>query len=169
MHHYRFSFLNKAKARDVLPLLFDILHENMDKIAPSGRTYEAEREVWLGAVAPALTKAPRQIVLMHDGEILAGFLQYYVNNGIFMVEEIQLKPVYQRTRLLYELCRFLTDVIPSDTQYIEAFVHEKNVNSQKLQRSLGMAHVDTKGNGTLHFRGDCQKLFKRFQRSAKGE
>ena len=169
MHHYRFSFLNKAKARDVLPLLFDILHENMDKIAPSGLTYEAEREEWLGAVAPALTKAPRQIVLMHDGEILAGFLQYYVNNGIFMVEEIQLKSVYQRTRLLYELCRFLTDVIPSDTQYIEAFVHEKNVTSQKLQRSLGMAHVDTKGNGILHFRGDCQKLFKRFQRSAKGE
>lgn len=169
MHHYRFSFLNKAKARDVLPLLFDILHANMDKIAPSGRTYEAEREEWLGAVTPALAKAPRQIVLMHDGEILAGFLQYYVNNGIFMVEEIQLKPVYQRTRLLYELCRFLTDVIPSDTQYIEAFVHEKNINSQKLQLSLGMAHVGTKGNGILHFRGDCPKLLKRFQRSAKGE
>lgn len=166
---YQFSFLDKANASDVLPSLFDILYENMSKIVPTDQPYEVEREEWLGAVAPALTKAPRQIVLMHDGEILAGFLQYYVNNGIFMIEEIQLKLVYQRTRLLYELCRFLTDVIPSDTQHIEAFVHEKNVTSQKLQRSLGMAHVDTKGNGILHFRGDCQKLFKRFQRSAKGE
>ena len=169
MHRYQFSFLDKTQSSDVLPLLFDILHENMSKIVPSEQSYADERNEWLTAVTPALAKAPRQIVLMHDGEILAGFLQYYVNNGIFMVEEIQLKPVYQRTRLLYELCRFLTDVIPSDTQYIEAFVHEKNVNSQKLQRSLGMAHVDTRGNDIFHFRGDCQKLFKRFQRSAKGE
>jgi hypothetical protein len=145
-------------------MLFDILYENMSKIVPADQTYEAERDEWLDAVAPALEKAPRQILLMYDDEMLAGYLQYYVNNGVFMVEEIQLKLVYQRTRLLYELCRFLTDVIPSDTQYIEAFVHEKNVTSQKLQRSLGMAHVDTKGNGTLHFRGNCQKLFKRFQK-----
>ena len=168
MHHYRFSFLNKAKARDVLPLLFDILHENMDKIAPSGRTYEAERDEWLGAVAPALEKAPRQILLMHDSEELAGYLQYYVNNGVFMVEEIQLKPSYQRTLLLHYLCRFLVDVIPSDTEYIEAFVHEKNVSSQKLQRSLGMVHVDTRGNDIFHFRGDCQKLFDRFRKLTKG-
>ena len=96
--------------------------------------------------------------------MLAGYLQYYVNNGVFMVEEIQLKPSYQRTLLLHRLCRFLVDVIPSDTEYIEAFVHEKNVSSQKLQRSLGMEHIDTKKNGTLHFRGNCQKLFKRFQK-----
>ena len=161
---YQFSFLDKANASDVLPSLFDILYENMSKIVPTAQSYETERVEWLSAVTPAIQKAPRQIVLMHDGEALAGYLQYYVNNGVFMVEEVQLKPKHQRTLLLYELCRFLTDVIPSDTQYIEAFVHEKNTDSQKTQRSLGMAHVDTKENGILHFRGDCQTLFKRFQK-----
>ena len=127
MHHYRFSFLDKSRARDVLPMLFDILYENMSKIVPADRTYEAERDEWLNAVAPALEKAPRQILLMYDDEMLAGYLQYYVNNGVFMVEEIQLKPSYQRTLLLHRLCRFLVDVIPSDTEYIEAFVHKKKV------------------------------------------
>ena len=108
-------------------MLFDILYENMSKIVPADRTYEAERDEWLNAVAPALEKAPRQILLMYDDEMLAGYLQYYVNNGVFMVEEIQLKPSYQRTLLLHRLCRFLVDVIPSDTEYIEAFVHKKKV------------------------------------------
>ena len=168
MHHYRFSFLDKTRTSDVLPLLFDILYENMSKIVPSEQSYEDERDEWLTAVIPAIQKAPRQILLMYDDEMLAGYLQYYVNNGVFMVEEIQLKPSYQRTLLLHYLCRFLVDVIPSDTEYIEAFVHEKNVSSQKLQRSLGMEHIDTKKNGTLHFRGNCQKLFGQFRKLTKG-
>lgn len=163
MSHYRFSFLDKAKANEVLPVLFDILHENMNPIAPTGQAYEKDRALWLRCVAPAIQKEPRQILLMHDGEELAGYLQYYVNHGVFMVEEVQLKPAYQRTLLLHRLCKFLATVIPIDTAYIEAYAHEKNVDSQSLQRSLGMEHVDTKENGTLHFRGNCRKLFERFK------
>ncbi|MBO5111482.1 MAG: hypothetical protein J6D21_12305 [Clostridia bacterium] len=162
MNRYQFSFLNKAQAAHVLPELFDILYYNMSKITPAEKDCEADRAEWLEAVLPAIQKAPRQILLMHEGDMLAGYLQYYVNNGVFMVEEIQLKPAYQRTLLLHRLCRFLATVIPADTGYIEAFAHPKNVISQAIQRSLGMELVGTEENGTLHFRGNCQILFDRF-------
>lgn len=163
MSHYRFTFLDKAKADETLPVLFALLHENMSRIAPSGLPYEEELALWLRCVAPALRHSARQILLLHDGEILAGYLQYYVNGGVFMVEEIQLKPAYQRTLLLLRLCQYLATVIPDDTVYIEAYAHKKNLNSQALQRSLGMVRVGIEENGILHFRGDCQALLARFR------
>ncbi|MBQ9120887.1 MAG: hypothetical protein IJY12_00825 [Clostridia bacterium] len=92
MSNFRFSYLDKAKADPMLPALFDLLYENMSKIAPTEQPYETDRDCWLSSISPALQKAPRQILLMYDGEELAGYLQYYVNNGVFMVEEVQVKP-----------------------------------------------------------------------------
>lgn len=163
MSRYRFIFLDKSRAGEALPALFDILHQNMSHIAPSGQAYEEDRALWLSCVAPALQRTARQILLLYDGEVLAGYLQYYVNDGVFMVEEVQLKVAYQRTLLLHRLCQFLTTVIPAETKYIEAYAHKDNAISQALQRSLGMVHIGTKENGTLHFQGDCQKLFARFR------
>ena len=88
--NYIFKFLNKSNIDDFLPVLFDILYENMEKITPFGKSYEKAKAEWLGQVTPAMKKDRRQIILMYDGDALAGYAQYYTNDTILMIKEIQL-------------------------------------------------------------------------------
>ncbi len=150
--NYIFNFLDKQKVSNTLSVLFDILYENMERIAPFGKSYEDAKTEWLGQVTPAMKKDRRQIVLMYDGDALAGYAQYYTNDTILMIEEIQLKPKYQRTMLLYEFCKFMKAIIPSEITYIEAYADKRNTNSQKLMEALGMKIIDNEGN-YYHFRG----------------
>ena len=77
--------LDKSLKGELLPHLFDILHSNMSKIAPTGNSYEEDLAFWLSCVSPALDKEPRRILLLYDGDEIAGFFQYCVNNGLFMM------------------------------------------------------------------------------------
>ena len=149
---YKFDFLDKQTVGDTLPVLFDILYENMEKIAPFGKSYEEAKAEWLGQVAPAMKKEKRQIVLMLDSDALAGYAQYYTHNEIVMIEEIQLAPRYQRTRLLRQFCEFMQSVLPCEPKYIEAYADKRNLNSRRLMESLGMKIIGTDGD-FYHFRG----------------
>lgn len=156
---YMIRFLNKETELDLLEPLFDLLYENMAEIAPSGLSYEAEKQQFLSSVRPAMERAPRQIVLMYDGNTLAGYLQYYVNNGIFMVEEIQIRRGFRSTVLFAQLWKFMVGVIPADTQYIEAYADKRNLPSRRLIAKLGMNAVGDPPDGTcLHFRGSMHSL-----------
>jgi hypothetical protein len=62
-----------------------------------------------------------------------------------MIEEIQLKPEYQRTMLLYEFCKFMKAIVPSEIIYIEAYTDKRNTNSQKLMRDLNMKIINDDG------------------------
>lgn len=155
--------MDKSKADDMLPSLFDVLYANMSKIVPTGNSYKEDKRVWLSCVAPAIQRENRQIVLMYVDDALAGYFQYYISNSILMVEEIQIKPAYQRTRLLFWFYKFMKSVIPKDTAFIEAYAQKPNMNSQSVIRSLGMECIGENKNGLAwHYRGDCQKLFERF-------
>lgn len=152
-------FLNKETELNLLEQLFDLLYENMAEIAPSGLSYEAEKHQFLSNVRPAMEKAPRQIVLMYDRDALAGYLQYYINNGIFMVEEIQIRKGFRSTSLFAQLWKFMAGVIPVDTQYIEAYADMRNLPSRRLIAKLGMNAVGETPDGTcLHFRGPMHIL-----------
>ncbi|MBQ3018604.1 MAG: hypothetical protein IJD89_06655 [Clostridia bacterium] len=156
--NYIFKFLEKSNVGEFLPVLFDILYENMEKIAPFYKSYEKAKAEWLGQVTPAMKKDRRQIVLMYDGDTLAGYAQYYTNDTILMIEEIQLKPKYQRTMLLYEFCKFMKSTLPSEITYIEAYADKRNTNSQKLMEALGMKIINDDGK-YYHFR-DLLKALK---------
>lgn len=155
--NYIFNFLDKQKVSNTLPVLFDILYENMEIIAPFDKSYENAKLEWLGQVTPSMKKDRRQIVLMYDGDALAGYAQYYTNDTILMIEEIQLKPKYQRTMLLYEFCKFMKATLPSDITYIEAYADKRNTNSQKLMEALGMKIINDDGK-YYRFRGLLKAL-----------
>ena len=151
-------FLNKETELNLLEQLFDLLYENMAEIAPSGLSYEAEKHQFLSNVRPAMEKAPRQIVLMYDGDALAGYLQYYINNGLFMVEEIQLRKDCRSTSLFASLWKFMSRIIPEDTRFIEAYADPRNHVSRHLMEKLGMEPVkDSPYPHLLHFRGSLHK------------
>ena len=141
--------------------MFDVLYENLRCIVPTVQPYEQERAAWLSEVLPAMQKELRQILLMHDGDALAGYFQYYVNNGILMVEEIQLKAAYQRSHALYRLCCFLKHILPEDILFIEAYAHKLNANSQSVIKSFGMERIEEKGE-LWHYRGDYKTVWEQF-------
>lgn len=155
-----FSYLDKSDKRNLLPILFDILYNNMKVIAPSDLGYEEEFAQWVSRVSPALERSARQVIVCHNGKNIVGFLQYYINRELLMIEEVQLERSYQRTMTFYRLCKYLKEMIPGNVQQIEAFAHRQNINSISLMNHLGMASIDDDGNSPfLHLRG-CANAVK---------
>ena len=154
-------FLDKEKELHLLEQLFDLLYENVHPIAPSGLTYEAEKQQWLSRVGPAMAKAPRQIVLVYDGEKLVGYLQYYIREDQFMVEEIQLRPDCHSTSLFFSLWKFMSRCLPEDVRIMEAYADPRNHASRHLMEKLSMTVVEESSNAHfLHFRGSLDQLRK---------
>ena len=155
--------LDKSQKDAVLPLLFDILHANMNKIAPTGNSYEEDLAFWLSCVSPALEKDPRRILLLYDGDEIAGFFQYFVNNGLFMMEEIQFRDRYQGTGVFGELYAYLTRIIPKDTEFVEAYANKGNHKSIAVLNHLGLEIIGENKNGiSYHFRGRYETILRRY-------
>ncbi len=155
--------LDKFQKDAVLPLLFDILHANMSKIAPTGNSYEEDLAFWLSCVSPALEKEPRRILLLYDGDEIAGFFQYFVNNGLFMMEEIQFRDRYQGTGVFRELYAYLIRIIPRDTEFVEAYANKGNHKSIAVLNHLGLEIVGENKSGiSYHFRGRYETILRRY-------
>ena len=160
----RIEFLRKDEADSVLPKLFAILHANMSRIAPTGNSYDEDLSFWISCVAPALEKEPRQIVLLKDEEMIAGYFQYYVNDGVFMMEEIQFRDEYKGSGLFAELFTWLTGIIPKETKFVEAYAHKNNEKSIAVLSHLGLEIIGENKNGICyHFRGNYEKLTDRYK------
>ena len=160
-----FKYLNKSEKNTFLPLLFDIFYTNTVELAPSEKSYELQRDEWLSEVSPALDKEPRKIILCYAGGELAGFLMYYTRGELLMVEELQLKKKFQRTRMFYFLCKHLMSILPSDISIVEAYALKNNLNSQGIMQYLGMEFVPHEiGFPLVHLRGSAQKIKERFLR-----
>lgn len=156
-----FTHLNKNKKEKMLPKLFDLLYDNMREIAPTDLTYEQEKEQWLCNVSPALDKSARQVMMCFDDEKLIGYIQYYINDKLIMVEELQLKQEYHCTLTFYRFCKHFISTLPDDIEYVEAFAEKRNSNSQKLMQKLGMELIDSSSE-FVHLRGDAYEIIKKF-------
>lgn len=151
-----FAYADKACKSEWLPQIFEILYTNMSVIAPTGCTFDEDYAEWVSHVSPALDKAPRQIVLMYDGDSLIGYFQYYVNEGasLFMMEEIQLERAYHGTGVFQAFYRWLLPHLPQGIETVEAYAHKQNAKSQAVLRHLGLIPIDEGvGGRTDHFRG----------------
>ena len=162
----RIRFLDKTKADEILPELFRILYDNMEPIAPTGDSYEDGLSLWLSCVKPALAREQRQILLLTDGEKIAGFFQYYVNGGVFMMEEIQFRAEYRGTGLFETLYRHLVGIIPADTEFVEAYAHKNNAKSMAVLAHMGLSIIGENKNGiSWHYRGRYKTIARRYGRS----
>ena len=162
-----FTHINKSEKDAFLPLLFDIFYNNTTELAPSEKSYDSQRDEWLSEVSPALDKEPRKVMLCYcEGEI-AGFLMYYTRGELLMVEELQLKKKFQRTRVFYTLCKHFISILPCEITTVEAYALKNNLNSQEIMKYLGMEFVPRENEFPLvHLRGSAQKIKERFCRRA---
>ncbi len=155
--------LDKSRKASVLPQLFAILHGNMSRIAPTGNSYEEDLAFWLSCVSPALDKEPRRILLIYDGDEIAGYFQYFVHNGLFMMEEIQLRDRYKGTGVFAELYAYLTGIIPENTELVEAYANKNNQKSIAILKHLGLEIIGENKNGaSYHFRGRYETILRRY-------
>ena len=158
------QLLDKNEVRCWLPQLFSILHENMSVIAPTGNTYEEDYALWSGAVAPAMQKEKRQIVLILSEDTLIGYLQYYTNETTFMIEEAQIKQAHQGRGVLRSAFAFICDHISQDVLYAEAYANKKNTRSQTILESHGFVRIGENKNGnSYHYNADCQAFLCRIR------
>ena len=95
MKHISFSLLDKTHSSEILDELYDILYGNMSVIAPTGSSYEEDKQSWLPCIVSALENptTKNSVDLWRAG--LAGFFMFSLKNETFLMEEIQFKPEYQ--------------------------------------------------------------------------
>ncbi len=156
-----FTYLNKNEKEKILPELFDLLYDNMSEITPANLTYEQEKMQWLGNVSPALDKPARQIIMCYADEELIGYIQYYINCKLLMIEELQLKKEYQCTLTFYRFCKYFIGTLPADIEHVEACADKRNINSQKLMQSLGM-ELTYSSSEFVFLRGNATEMIKKF-------
>ena len=157
-------FLDKNEVQRLLPQLFSILHENMSVIAPTGNAYEEDYALWSGAVALAMQKENREIVLIFNDETLIGYLQYYTNETTFMIEEAQIKQAHQGRGVMRSTFAYLCEYISPDVLYAEAYANKKNTISQTILERHGFSRIGENKNGnSYHYRADCQVFLCRIR------
>lgn len=155
----QFDFLSLKNADSTLPVLFNILHSNMNEIAPTGNSYSEDEKIWLENVRPALNKPQRRIVLIRDDCQIIGYFQYYINQEKFMMEEIQLIHEYQGTGVFSAFYRWLMPQLPDDITFVEAYSHINNKKSQQILEHLGLEICkDGTSSNHFHYKGNYQKL-----------
>ena len=159
-----FRALDKSNSDIVLPELYDILYGNMSIISPTSNNYDDGKKRWLSYTASALSREQRQIILIHVGNDLVGYFQYYVSDGIFMMEEIQVKSEYHGSGIFSQLCCWMIMKISTDTQYVEAYANKKNTKLQAILKNLGLEAIGENKNGdSWRFRGDYKKFAEHFE------
>lgn len=147
-------YLDKRRELELLPVLFDLLYENMKDIAPFSGSFTEERNQWVRCIAEAVQKEPRKLLLLYREKELVGFCMYYINGGKLMVEEMQIRNAYQRTSIAAELFRFLKRNLMPDTEFVEAFADQRNRNSRQLMERHGMKPIGETPDGSyIHYRG----------------
>lgn len=156
-----FEYLNKPDFLSASSDLFDILADNMEKIAPTGNTREEDFNCWLEGVGNGLKQDVRQIVLIKENDNIIGFFQYYTNEDTFMMEEIQLQPNYQGKGIFRKLYGFLISDIGVDCDFVEAYANIANSKSIGILKRMGLEKIGMNKNGScFHFKGKYSSLLK---------
>ena len=160
-----FEYLNKADFSVYAQTIFDILSDNMTKIAPTGNTLEEDFRMWFSAVSSGLQRNERQIILIKDSENVVGFFQYYTNKDTFMMEEIQFKPEYQSKGIFRELYGCVFETIRNDLRFVEAYANICNKKSIGILGKLGLDNIGLNKNGhSYHFKGEFDRLVEWYEK-----
>ena len=154
---FRFKQMQNEDIAVFINEMFEILASNMNVIAPTGNSYDADFKIWSECVVP--------VILIFCEDTLCGFFQYFVNYKTFRMDEIQFKKEYQGCGLFAELYHYLTTIIPVQTKYVDAFSRKENLKSQRILEHLGLSVVGESKNGkSLYFKGEYKTVFERYSK-----
>lgn len=159
-----FEYLKKADFSTISSVIFNILADNMEKIAPTENTREEDYKCWYECASNGLKRDERQIILIKDVDSIIGFFQYYINNDTFMMEEIQFRHEYQGRGIFRELYGFILKNIRNDMVFVEAYASVNNKKSIGILEKFGLVNSGLNKNGrSYHFKGRFSDLIKWYE------
>ncbi len=154
MSNTSFQILDKAEFQARAAEIFEILHGNMSIIAPTGNSYEEDFKLWSECMPQNLENPNRNIVLIFDGEALAGFFMFTIRDRTLVMDEIQFRAQYRGTGLFAKLYNYLFGILPDSLEFVEAYANKKNTKSQGILGHLGLENLGESKNGNSYrFRG----------------
>lgn len=163
MYNFVFKQMEKQDIPAFLPEMFEILADNMSRIAPTGNSYKEDFRIWSESVSPVFFEEKRSVILIFDENKLCGYFQYFVSDSTFRMDEIQFRQIYHGSGLFSELYHYLTTIIPSKTKNVEAFSNKANLKSQGILKHLGLKENGENKNGnSIYFKGKYKTIFERY-------
>ncbi len=154
-----FEFIDKAQFINNAEVFYSIFDNNMQSLEPSV-SFEGEYKAWFRNVSEGLESAQRKLIRIKCGEDTVGFFQYYINNDLFMMEEIQLKPEYQGNGIFRALYGYVLPLECNGVKYVEAYTHYDNYKSMAILGKMGLREIDSNAFKLRHFRGSYSDLQK---------
>ena len=133
-----FRFIENARFEDFARPLFDILFDNMSSVTPFESSRETEFQAWRDAVGEGMKSPKRHIVLIESNNEAIGFFQYYTNNEVFCMEEIQIKPEHRSGEAFRALYGFVLERLPKRIRRVVAFADKRNEKSISVLKHLGL-------------------------------
>lgn len=160
-----FRTMEKQEYKNILPQLFHVLYTNMSSLAPTGCTYEEDRKLWLSYILPELDSGRKEIMLMVLGDSVVGYGQYSITGDTLEMDEVELLPRYQRTKVFYRFCQYMIAALPETVQFVSSYVRKDNFHSISIHEKLGMERLGENKSGTSwRYRGSRKNLEARFRR-----
>ena len=145
--------------------MFDILAENMRKIAPTGEDPEEDRRIWLEAMEELLQQEGRRIVLALVDEQLVGYFQYRLHSDIFHMEEFQIRQEFQgKNGIFRAIYGFVLPQLKPAPKYAEAYANKVNEKSLGILKRLGLEIAgENKSGRSWLLRGRFENLLKWYE------
>ncbi len=164
-----FCYLAKKEFNQYANQLFSVLYDNMNTIAPTSNSREEDFQCWLEAVEEGLRSEKRHIVIIsdRDSQEVIGFFQYYTNECVFMMEEIQIMESYQgKYNIFRDLYGFVFEQIKDDICFVEAYANKQNIKSLGILEKMGLSIIGENKNGiSYHLRGAYTDLMKWYNKT----
>lgn len=157
--NFDFRYADKQEVTCLFQTLFEILHANMSKIAPTGNSYEYDLDFWKEAMSRSLQSDARKIILMYDKNLIIGYFMYTIQGDTLMMEDIQIREAYHGSGLFRSFYRWLISELPDTLEYVETYVSKKNYKSQAVNDHLGLTVMGENKTGlSFHYRGKYKTL-----------
>ena len=160
-----FAYVSKSELSALMPKMFEILYSNTGDTPFTESAFREAFDAWYSNVFPAMQKPQRQMVGMWENGRLIGFFQYYVNDGRFMMEEIQIEKAFHGTGVFKDFFLWLLPRLPREIQWVEAYALENNLKSCGILTHFGLELTEKSEVDTFcHYRGDYGVFFKHFMK-----
>ncbi len=137
----------KQKLMGALPVIFEILYENMTAIIPSDNDKESDYFLWKESVIKNIDSGNTHYVLFYRGEKIIGYFQYRVVNEFFYMDEMQIIKNEQGSGLFRQLFSFLLSTLPDSITTVVAYANKNNVKSQNILIHLGFSNYGVNASG----------------------
>lgn len=165
MRHITFEILDKSEFVKHSETIFKILSTNMNKILPTGDELSENYNFWFKVMKEAIEKPSRNICLVFEKDVI-GFLQYYTNGSLFMIEEMQISEEWQGVdKIFTRMIEFVTSKL-SGMETVEAFANKVNLKSIGILNHMGLTIIGTNSSQRCyHFQGKYDDLMNWIKKS----